>query len=897
MIAHIRKCRYFFVVSLFCSLLGMKLQAQELKGRITDINGNPVEAASLYIKELKQGTSANDNGSYELKMPEGTYTCIFQCLGYETQTHSVIIGKSTVELDIFLKEKAYEIAEVIISNKNEDPAYDIMRRAIAMAPYYLNQVSEYKAEVYLKGSLQVDKISGLVKRLAGDQLKEIKEGNTYLEETYNEIEFTAPNKYRQKVLKKTGNIPNQDENSGSIMELVTVSVYDPKAILPNISPLSSSAFTHYKFRYEGFIEEDNRIINRIKIIPRHKGKQVISGYIYIADSYWNVYRVDVTGQFPIGGDYRVQIYFNEVNDNIWLPVTHRIDFNGSILGNKGVFRYNSSVKYHHVEESTSIKKPDVLLQAEQQRKAVQNSDAYLAEAEITNKAAGKVNKEIREILEKDDLSNREAYKLARLMQKETGTKEKKKESLNLSETYYDDYKVEMDSAANKRDTVPWDMIRPVPLMPNELKSYQEKATLKIPLSNDTLARKNKPAKNIFQTGGKILWGTDIHLGKAGTLGYRGLRSSKLGFNTVDGFYIGLRLPYYKDFGKSPMENRLSITPEVIWAINRKKVMWEVKSDLSYAPLRRGNLSVIVGHKSTDFNGLLGMLPLKNTISSLFFRRNYMKLYDQEFAHVNNRIDIANGLQLDMTLLYSKRRMLENHSDYSFFYQDSREYTSNEPKNNELTLPLTHHTNTSFNLHVNYTPRFFYRIDRANRKRMVRSDFPTFYAGWRKGLKDVLNSDSDFDLLYGGIAQTIETGIMQHFKYVVGAGTFVNRKNIYFPDYVHFRTAEIPIVINQIGDKTFNLLEYYRFSTSDKYLEAHAYFSTPYLMLKYLPFFRDRLWSEGLQVNYLYTPEIKNYMEIGYTIGLIWHVGFFVGFENFEYRSMGVRLTLPIGLFN
>ena len=39
-----------------------------------------------------------------------------------------------------------------------------MRKAIGLAPYYLNNISYYKANVYLKGNLIIKKIPGLIKR-------------------------------------------------------------------------------------------------------------------------------------------------------------------------------------------------------------------------------------------------------------------------------------------------------------------------------------------------------------------------------------------------------------------------------------------------------------------------------------------------------------------------------------------------------------------------------------------------------------------------------------------------------------------------------------------------------------------------------------------------------------
>ncbi len=898
------RCCYFFLFICYWLFAGTVVCAQTLKGRITAASGEPVMGASLFVKELKLGTAANEDGYYELKMPEGTYTCVFQCLGYETQPHTVVMGQATVTLDISLREKAYEIKEVIITDKREDPAYGIMRRAIAMAPYYMNQVSEYKADLYVKGSLHIEKISRLVKRLAKDELKNFKEGNTYVEESFNEIEFNTPNKYKQKVLKKTGSMPQQDGGGGNAMGMITISVYDPQAIEPSISPLSSSAFAHYNFRYEGFIEEDNRVINKIKIIPKHKGKQLVSGYIYIADNYWNVHSLDIKGQFPMFGDYSVQVNFGEVSENVWLPVSHRINFNGSVLGNKGEFRYTSSLRYAHITENTAIRKPDALLLAEQQRKAVQQHEAppqILAETKSAPKS--KTSQKIEKILEKENLSNREAYKLARLMQKEADAEKKKNEGLDMSESIYQEYKREVDSAANRQDTAYWAKMRPVPLMPDEVKSYQDKAakTALVPPPSsepkDSTRKASKPQNKFISTSKKVLWGTNIRLGKnGGMIEYRGLKPSRIGFNTVDGFFVGQELTYRKNFTKQK-GNRLSVTPEAIWAINRRTVMWNVNANLTYAPLKRGNATLAFGQKSTDFNGQRGMYPFENTVASLFFRRNYMKLYEQTYVQASNNIDIANGLQLDVNVLYSKRTMLDNHSDYSFFYRDSREYSPNIPQNAELVCPLTDHTNTSFTLNLHYTPQYYYRIDHNKRKRMLKSDFPTFHIGWRKGLKDVFGSDSNYDLLYGAVIQRIETGFMQEFKYQVGGGAFVNREAVFFPDFYHFRTLEIPVTMGSVESPGFNLLEYYRYSTSDKYVMANLYYTAPFLILKYLPFFNNRaLWSEGLQLGYLYTPEMKNYFELGYTIGLIWQAGVFVGFENFSYRSVGFRLSLPLGLF-
>jgi len=57
--------------------------SQILKGRITNQNGEPIQYATVYIQELKQGTTANTKGDYELRLPAGKYMVIYQSLGFE----------------------------------------------------------------------------------------------------------------------------------------------------------------------------------------------------------------------------------------------------------------------------------------------------------------------------------------------------------------------------------------------------------------------------------------------------------------------------------------------------------------------------------------------------------------------------------------------------------------------------------------------------------------------------------------------------------------------------------------------------------------------------------------------------------------------------------------------
>ena len=157
--------KQFTLTTLLILFIHQASFSQTLKGKIRNQSGEPVQYATVYIQELKQGTTSNTKGDYELNLAAGNYTVTYQSLGYQPVFANITISAATVLKDIILPLQYYEIPEVRISASGEDPAYRIMRKAIGMAPYYLNNISYYKAEVYLKGNLVINKIPRLTSEI------------------------------------------------------------------------------------------------------------------------------------------------------------------------------------------------------------------------------------------------------------------------------------------------------------------------------------------------------------------------------------------------------------------------------------------------------------------------------------------------------------------------------------------------------------------------------------------------------------------------------------------------------------------------------------------------------------------------------------------------------------
>src|SRR5690606_20321832 len=109
-----------------------------------------------------------------------------------------VITSEFVTVNVVLKTQSTMLQTVTIRAGKEDPAYTIMRKAIAKAAYHRNQLDAYSAKVYIKGAGQLKDYPWLAKR----QLEKegIEKGRVFISESVSEIKYTRPNKFEEKVI-------------------------------------------------------------------------------------------------------------------------------------------------------------------------------------------------------------------------------------------------------------------------------------------------------------------------------------------------------------------------------------------------------------------------------------------------------------------------------------------------------------------------------------------------------------------------------------------------------------------------------------------------------------------------------------------------------------------------
>ena len=286
------------------------------------------------------------------------------------------------------------------------------------------------------------------------------------------------------------------------------------------------------------------------------------------------------------------------------------------------------------------------------------------------------------------------------------------------------------------------------------------------------------------------------------------------------------------------------------------------------------------------NSETGNSRLINSVASLLFARNYMVFYHKRFVEAENRIDIANGLNITLKARHEERRSAVNNTKFSLF---GGEPLPNLPT--ALWKPEEDHSSRAFAAEIEYTPAYYYRIESGG-KHYLRSSYPTFSARLEKAIA-VGESSSDYSRLEVGIRQNIRLNIFDGFRYMINAGTFLSSDKVYFADYKHFPVSRLPVAARDFSE-TFNLLSDYTNSTTGPWIQAHATYTSAYLAVKRMPFLQEYLFNEAVHARALFTDE-RRYIELGYSVGLtsLGRAGVFVGSNKFRYLAVGGSLSIPL----
>ncbi len=860
--------------------------ARGIMGNVANSQGEAVAYATIYVAELHHGTTANEHGIYQLALSPGTYKVRFQYLGYETQVHQVVVDDQFVKLDVVMEVQAYSLPVVTVTASGEDPAYYIMRRAISMSQYYLNQVSAYQCLVYLKGTGVLEKIPALMRRQLERQ--GVEQDKYFVTETISEVSYQIPGQVETHVISTRS---SGDDNQTSPMAFVTISLY--RDINGIISPLSRNAFQVYRFELEGSFIENGDQINKIRVIPRRAGHDLYSGHIYIREGTWNLHTVNLRVEQSLFSLEIRQVY-NNVGKGVWMPVSHDFMIELAVMGLEMRYSYLASVSEYELTLNPHIDH-DFYVRLMEQRSDILRMESREAILRSSHDQQTRVTtgtrqerqsqtprqERIADLMAKEDLSRREVLRLNRMVRREAEANQPRR-SLEVR-----NFSMEIDDSARVQTADYWAEHRPVPLTPEELDSFKETEDGS---QADTLSD-GTPARRTLR---KLMLGGQKALSDDWRVSHTGLITPDAFFyNTVDGLQYNQRINFIRSL---PDDRRLRLMTHAGWATARNSLLVSALIDYRYNAFRRAAFGLTTGKLSSDFNTGSGIDWTLNSITTLFYGENPLKLYESAYIRAYHETDIVNGLVLHTSMAYAQRKPLENNSDFYIIHPANKAFISNIPGIPEMEDQLMpEHNAFTVDARLTYTHRHYYMLT-GNRKQMLYSHYPGLSVQYREGIKGPGNSDTRFRQLEASVSHSFDIRLVGNFQYRVHAGKFLRNDVLYTPDYKHFNGNETWVMPDD-GATRFRTINFYEYSTGTSYAYGHLQYTHGRIILKRLPFLAKTLIREKLFMNILTTPERPTLLELGYgldQVGLLFNLELVTGFEGGNHHYTGFRIGIPLG---
>ena len=805
--------------SLFVLFFSIAITAQ-VKGKITDIKNEPLSFVSIYLNGTVTGTTSNDNGNYVLEInKKGTYSIVFQYLGYKTLKKEVKINSLPFELNVVLEEEKVELAEFSISTK-DNPANRIIRNVIANKEKNTNKFANYKAKFYSRGLYRIkdapEKFMGQNMGDFGGGLDSTRSGIIYLSETVSEIKFQKkPKKFKEKII--ASKVSGRDNGiSFNRAEDANINFYENSVEFGNdlISPISTNAFSYYNFKLIGtFYDKNGKLINKIKATPKRKNDRVFDGDIYIVEDDWALYGVDVsvTGaqvNIPLVDVLKLKQNYNYANENdAWVLISQSIDFKVNFFGFKFNGRFSSA--YSEYDFTPDFK-----------------------EKTFTN-----------EVLTFED-------------------------------------------KATEKDSVYWNNLRPVPLTPEEVKDYKIKDSIKVVRESKTYLDSVNKIQNKFNPVAPLTGYTYRNSYDKWSLSFKGL-IDELSFNTVQGFNASLGFSYFKQ--ENDKGKWWSIGADVNYGLSDKRARPTFYFSKKWDNISRPRMTISGGVAINQFNNREPILKLNNTISSLLYRQNYMKIYEKTFGRIAYSEEISNGFYFSTSLEYAKRTPLFNTTNYSFAAQSSNDpFTSNNPldKNDYTNAAFTEHNIATLNIGTRFVFGQKY-LSYPNRKVNIgNSKYPSLSLNYIKRF-GASESSLNSDVFIANIRQYLDVGNYGDFMYSIRGGAFLKKKNIAFMDNLQANGNQLLFPIDRELN-SFNLLEYYKYYTNDKYAEFHSEYNFKGFILGKVPLINKLNFHLVTGAKVLFMADKNPYSE--YSIGLS-NLGFgkwrFLRFEYVRANYGGV----------
>jgi hypothetical protein len=416
--------------------------------------------------------------------------------------------------------------------------------------------------------------------------------------------------------------------------------------------------------------------------------------------------------------------------------------------------------------------------------------------------------------------------------------------------------------ANKKEDAFWNTIRPVPLTEEESTDYTKKDILQTKKKSKVYLDSIDAKRNKFEVMDILNGYSYKNSFKKWSLDYDGPLTS-ISFNTVQGYRINAGLSYTKRDEEKRTYTRISSRFD--YGFSEEKIRATANYTHKFNNTNNSLLIFNGGSSVAQFNGSNPISNIVNSVSTLFFKNNFMKLYENNFVSGFFGREIVNGFYMNFGAEYAERKPLYNTTDYTVIKSDDL-YTSNNPllPNDETSTAVNKHNlvKTNVLMRFNFGQKYISRPD--GKYNIPNDNYPSLSLGYEKTFA-ATDKNYEYDFVAARLNYDLTLGNKGTLQMAFKGGKFFNADNISFVDYKHFNGNQTHIGQSESYTNVFNLLPYYAASTNDSYSETHIEHNDKGYFMNKIPLLKHLQSQLVLGFHNLSVPDRKPYQE--FSVGL------------------------------
>ncbi len=813
-----------FISVFFIALTSVSAQVY---GKIIDKSGQPLPFAAVYIKGTTQGTFSNEEGEYLLNLNLGKNKIVYKFISYQTKEIAVDYKGKKIRKDISLDNDDLMLKAVVIKADVEDPAYAIIRKAIKSRKTFKNKPENFKAEIYQKLKLE---LLDAPKKIFGVEIAKSEEDKKEMDEVLD----TSSNVV---LVTETVSEYYQASNNKWKETIISSKISGDKTGYSNMSSL----FTNISF-YNNYIPIGKKLISPISSNAMLFYKYKLIGF-FKDDNGNKINKIQVIPKRKYDPTFRGYIF---IVDDVWNIYGLDLEVNS---------------------KNTNIRLLDTI----------------------------RIKQDFRQLTgDRFDwglLSQYAAFDISFMGFKANGYHTRNFVNYELNQNYPDEFfnkiKVKVEEEANKRDSIYWEKIRPVPLSVKERKGYVKMDSIEAFSSSkeylDSIDRK----ENKFKLKNLL---TSYTFSDSYNKSYWKISSpiTKLNFNPVQGLNSIVKLIYIKE-GESKKYMKLKLFAEYGHADKNilPGIKYEQMIDSKYNFKYIAKAGRIYSQPS-DENLVNKFL---NMVEALFDAKNYLKLYDKKFINLKIQRNFVSGISTRLFIEYNTRAKLSNHTNYSFF-KDIIYKPNIYEKAGKITYPNKFIAQIAFS----YKPGVEY-IEMPNELTSLYSPYPRIVVEYTKAIS---RGDKyvSYDFVKVGLNGAISTGLFGYTNYFLEAGKFLTKSKVDKLDDHYFSGNQMYIMMPKNYKYSFHLLPFYTRADFRPYFTIMVQQKLKGLIIEKIPYINRLKMEEVFTFKLLQIKEKDTYYELGAGLDKIFGILSFRyswAFNSNKYFDRGIRfsLNLPI----